>query len=119
MDKPADDLCRRAPFAAGIAKAIKVLPKGRCFVIAIHGPWGDGKTIVLRFDFVVGEPVEVAEFNPWRLARSRRRLSIGLRVRRKRGRRPDTALIKATSDIANRHRERRTGTQVNGGSHCG
>ncbi len=66
---PRDDQFNRAPFAAGIAKSVIALPKGECFVIGVHGPWGDGKTSVLNFtaaELGKDPSILVTWYNPWR-----------------------------------------------------
>lgn len=66
---PARDAYSRRPFAEGLAKSITSLPRDECYVIGLHGPWGDGKTSVLRFveHTLKGDSATVVVwFNPWR-----------------------------------------------------
>ena len=49
VSDPSQDLYSREAFADGLAKSIISLPRDDCYVIGLHGPWGDGKTSVLRF----------------------------------------------------------------------
>lgn len=64
-----DDALGRAAFAGAIARQIHTAPRTAGFVIAIHGPWGDGKTSVLN---MVEEAVRRLDpdaiqvrFDPW------------------------------------------------------
>lgn len=69
VSHPSQDLYSRQAFADGLAKSIISLPRDECYVIGLHGPWGDGKTSVLRFveHALKKDPsTEVAWFNPWR-----------------------------------------------------
>lgn len=66
---PSHDAYSRRAFADGLAKSIVSLPRDECYVIGLHGPWGDGKTSVLRFveHTLKGDAsTVVAWFNPWR-----------------------------------------------------
>lgn len=68
---PALDLYSRMPVAEGIAKAIRSLPKNECFVIGLHGQWGDGKSTVLQFvrHALKDNPsITCVPFNPWRVS---------------------------------------------------
>lgn len=71
LTDPSHDAYSRRPFADGLSKSIVSLPRDECYVIGLHGPWGDGKTSVLRFveHALKMEPTTVvAWFNPWRLS---------------------------------------------------
>lgn len=46
---PKDDLFGHAPFARHLAKSIRCHRGGDGFVIALHGPWGSGKTTILNY----------------------------------------------------------------------
>lgn len=71
-----DDAFAYAPFAETVAKAVLRLPDPHGQIIAIHGPWGMGKTSFLNFvkhylrpEHVSAEennqaPI-VIDFNPW------------------------------------------------------
>jgi predicted KAP-like P-loop ATPase len=66
---PSLDAYSRRAFADGLAKSIVSLPREQCYVIGLHGPWGDGKTSVLRFverKLREDSSTAVAWFNPWR-----------------------------------------------------
>lgn len=62
------DEFNRRPFAKQIARTIASGRSDDSLVIAIHGPWGDGKTTVLNF---IAKELEeqpntaVVRFNPW------------------------------------------------------
>ena len=63
------DKLHRAAFAASLAQDIAAIPAGPGQVLALVGPWGAGKTSVLkmvceRLDELGGSPV-VVEVNPW------------------------------------------------------
>lgn len=73
---PLGDRLERKPFAHLIARQIDLVPRGSSLVIALIGPWGAGKSSVLRMaaahlkppGSVKGVPVGgtiVVEFNPW------------------------------------------------------
>ncbi len=74
---PADDRLGYAPFARRLAGAIDALPPDQPLVLALHGPWGAGKTTILNFvayylETATPEPAAgVVEFNPWRIDRDR------------------------------------------------
>ncbi|MFT3686408.1 MAG: P-loop NTPase fold protein [Phycisphaerales bacterium] len=60
----------RSPFANGLARCIAALPAGECFIVGVHGPWGDGKTTTLRFVEAALKQrygLSVQWFNPWRI----------------------------------------------------
>jgi predicted KAP-like P-loop ATPase len=66
-----DDRYTRFPFAQGIARVLRDLPNRECFVVGLQGPWGDGKTSVLRLIdkelSAAQETVTPVWFNPWRI----------------------------------------------------
>lgn len=62
------DLLGRAPFAHALTRTIERAPRGAGFVIAVTGPWGDGKTSVLNMAIEQLEErgsAQVVRFNPW------------------------------------------------------
>lgn len=70
---PKDDLFGHAPFAAQLAQSIKRNRNEDGLVLALHGPWGSGKTTVLGYvchflengdQPAEAKPVTV-HFNPW------------------------------------------------------
>ncbi len=70
---PKDDLFGHAPFAEHLAKSIRRNTGEHGLVLALHGPWGSGKTTVLNYlcHFIEtdqstdGEPPVIVHFNPW------------------------------------------------------
>jgi predicted KAP-like P-loop ATPase len=74
-DQPqvSNDLYSRKPFAEQLASLLVLPPKSPGVVIGIEGPWGSGKTTVVRYiveslkTAADGAPI-VVEFNPWMLA---------------------------------------------------
>jgi hypothetical protein len=71
-DKPrlrgSDDLLGRLPFAERIASLIAARNAAESLVIAIYGPWGDGKTSVVNFveDCLKDSATVIfIKFNPW------------------------------------------------------
>lgn len=68
---PADDEFGHAPFAKMLADAIEKATPPDGLVIALHGPWGSGKTTVLAFvRYYLQQLSEddrpiVVPFNPW------------------------------------------------------
>lgn len=73
-DAPLDDeeldLFDRAPFANRVADTISTRADPSSLVVAIYGPWGDGKTTVLNFirNRLRKYPsVITVNFNPWRM----------------------------------------------------
>jgi flagellar biosynthesis GTPase FlhF len=48
VERPEDDLLARDPFAARLARQIELVAPGRGLVMALIGPWGAGKTTVLK-----------------------------------------------------------------------
>lgn len=70
---PKDDLFGHAPFARHLAKSIRCHRGGDGLVIALHGPWGSGKTTILNYvcHYLEAEksedadPPVVVHFNPW------------------------------------------------------
>jgi predicted KAP-like P-loop ATPase len=71
LSDPDDDKFGVAPFAAMLAKSIQQHTSADGLVIALHGPWGSGKTTVLRFvrhylsQSPPAEQPVIVEFNPW------------------------------------------------------
>lgn len=68
---PAHDAFGYAPFAQRIADAVCKTPSPQGLVMAIHGPWGVGKTSLLNFvkhdlaHLPNNEQPIVIDFNPW------------------------------------------------------
>lgn len=63
------DRFQRWPFAQRIAQTLAERSEANSLVVAINGPWGDGKTSVLRLmeaELSKHAHVIVAKFNPWR-----------------------------------------------------
>lgn len=62
------DRFNRAPFAARIADTIARRPDSSSLVVGVFGPWGDGKTSVLKMmeeRLQLHAHVIVLHFNPW------------------------------------------------------
>jgi predicted KAP-like P-loop ATPase len=72
IQRAAQDLLGRAPFAGAVARSLARAPRDHGFVVAVPGPWGDGKTSVLNMAieaFQTQEPqAAVVRFNPWLLS---------------------------------------------------
>lgn len=65
-----DDRFRRGPWARRIAETIAAQHDPASLVVAVYGPWGDGKTSVLNLIAeALGDAPDVVpvRFNPWRL----------------------------------------------------
>lgn len=68
---PANDAFGYAPFAQRIADAVCKTPSPQGLVMAIHGPWGSGKSSLLNFVkhnlnlLPHSEKPIVIDFNPW------------------------------------------------------
>lgn len=70
LNEEALDLFGRAPFANRVADTISTRMDTSSLVVAIYGPWGDGKTTVLNFirNRLRKHPsVITVNFNPWRM----------------------------------------------------
>ncbi|MGH2459691.1 MAG: KAP family NTPase [Chloroflexota bacterium] len=70
LSNPDEDRLGYKPFARSLAESIvRMSPQG--LVMALYGPWGSGKTTVLKFvEYFLGERPEderpiVVRFNPW------------------------------------------------------
>lgn len=64
----AQDRFNRAPFAIRIADTIARRPDSASLVVGVFGPWGDGKTSVLKMmeeELERHDNVVVLRFNPW------------------------------------------------------
>ncbi|MCD4506755.1 KAP family NTPase [Chromobacterium piscinae] len=62
------DRFNRAPFASRIAHTIALRPDPSSLVVGVFGPWGDGKTSVLKMmeeELQRHDHVVVLHFNPW------------------------------------------------------
>jgi predicted KAP-like P-loop ATPase len=71
VDRPGDDQLGRLPFARTLAKTMKSMKGPDSFVFGLCGPWGSGKSSILRLiehELSSGssknKPV-VCNFNPW------------------------------------------------------
>jgi hypothetical protein len=67
------DLYGRKTFAERLGQLLVLPPDSPGIVIGIEGPWGSGKTTVVRYIVEslkksAGEPPIIVEFNPWMLA---------------------------------------------------
>lgn len=68
---PKDDLFGHAPFAKSLADSICRYSSSDGLVLALHGPWGSGKSTVLNYvrHFLQqrpnGEQLIIVDFNPW------------------------------------------------------
>lgn len=68
IERATDDRLQRTPFARSLANDIRDAPRDSGFVVGLTGPWGDGKTSVLRLvEDQLGEAdaTTVVRFNPW------------------------------------------------------
>ena len=71
VELPTEDRLGYAPFAENLARAIRERAPSDGIVLALHGPWGSGKSTVLALvqHFLEREPTEsqpiVIHFNPW------------------------------------------------------
>jgi hypothetical protein len=73
ISNPKEDRLGRAEFAEQLAHQIQLTPLGPGFVVALVGPWGAGKSSVLRMlgevlkdgNSVQAPQTVVVEFNPW------------------------------------------------------
>ncbi|MGV0954761.1 MAG: KAP family P-loop NTPase fold protein [Fluviibacter sp.] len=64
----AQDRFNRAPFASRIANTIARRPDPSSLVVGVFGPWGDGKTSVLKMmeeELQGHDHIVVLHFNPW------------------------------------------------------
>lgn len=68
IDEPAQDRFGRWPFAKRLAETLATRPDAASVVVGVYGPWGDGKTSVLRLmehALTAYDSVVVLRFNPW------------------------------------------------------
>lgn len=76
LNDPADDLFNVATFAETLASGLHTMFQPKGFVVALHGPWGTGKTTLLNFvrrnldeynksDEGEKKPIVIIDFNPW------------------------------------------------------
>lgn len=68
LSTDAPDLLRRRPFAKRVAQVIGERRDPAGLVVALYGPWGEGKTSVLRMiqkELDAWTDILVVEFNPW------------------------------------------------------
>ncbi len=66
IDNEQEDRLGRQPFAASVARQLISLPSSQCYVLAIEGPWGSGKTSILRLvQQSIQEKCNTLWFNPW------------------------------------------------------
>jgi len=68
IEQAAEDRLQRVPFARALADDIRAVPGESGFVVGLAGPWGDGKTSILRLleEELTGEDTTaVVRFNPW------------------------------------------------------
>jgi predicted KAP-like P-loop ATPase len=49
LQDPSQDLLGRSRFARGLAQGILQMDAEHGFVVALHGPWGSGKSTTLNF----------------------------------------------------------------------
>jgi predicted KAP-like P-loop ATPase len=63
----AEDLLHRRPFVEALAEDIRAAPGRSGFVVGLSGPWGYGKSSVLRLlaNEVADDTTAVVRFNPW------------------------------------------------------
>ncbi len=62
------DRFQRSDFADALVDQVLALPKNESFVLGLVGPWGSGKTSILKMleeSLVSNDEVAVLEFNPW------------------------------------------------------
>jgi KAP family P-loop domain len=64
---PADDVLGRYDFASALADDVRLAPAESGFVVGLTGPWGSGKTSVLKLvSHALGDEVSaVVSYNPW------------------------------------------------------
>ena len=74
-DHPEKDEFQRRGFAKRIVDTILAQPLGKCLVVSIVGPWGSGKSAVLKYIHDENSrrqasegTFQIAPFNPWRFA---------------------------------------------------
>ncbi|MGZ8755229.1 MAG: KAP family P-loop NTPase fold protein, partial [Acidimicrobiia bacterium] len=68
IEHACEDRLTRSDFASAIAEDIRRAPIESGFVIGVTGPWGDGKTSILRMveeSLTDSEVAAVVRFNPW------------------------------------------------------
>lgn len=61
-----EDRLGRQSFATSVARQLVSLPPSQCYVLAIEGPWGSGKTSILRLvQQSLRDSCHALWFNPW------------------------------------------------------
>jgi predicted KAP-like P-loop ATPase len=68
ISNPAEDLLGRVVVARDLAIQIRNLDASDGFVLAVHGPWGSGKTSLVNLVKHALEPdaqAAIVDFNPW------------------------------------------------------
>jgi predicted KAP-like P-loop ATPase len=70
VDNPRDDELGREEFAKSLAVDVRLAPPASGFVIGLSGPWGSGKTSILKLAaYELRDDVSaVVTFNPWLFA---------------------------------------------------
>lgn len=74
-EHPEKDEFQRRGFAKRVVETILAQPLGKCLVVSIVGPWGSGKSAVLKYIHEENSSrqasegtFQIAPFNPWRFA---------------------------------------------------
>lgn len=68
IEKKADDIFDRAPFAERIAQIVASRQDPSSLVIGLYGPWGDGKTStigMIKETLASDDAVITMDYNPW------------------------------------------------------